>query len=480
MEELSENVRSFYSGHIKRLHNPKPMEFMRECVASHQPCILTGILNETEWKCLDNWKTSEEFLKRAPSTVDVNITPDGLGDSVNSMTKKFMIPLEMEMKTETFFSMLDKPDNDNDAIPYLSSQNDNLRLKMPILLNDCSNSLPLADECFDCLPEAINLWIGDERSISSLHKDYFENMYCVIRGTKTFTLMPPTDIAFVPTSEFPMKTYKYNPPSDGDGDGDGNVNRDVSSSGNGTQHDDWRPQKGDLIMTEIYHEQDDEPKNGDNKNKLCDPIPWIWLDPNDPDAIKKHSLFKYASPMFDIEVHAGEVLYLPSMWLHRVSQKNLTISVNFWYDMKFDFKYCFMKSASYLADTITKNDFNSNVSSSLANVDVKNNNNNSNSNSNSNENEYENEKQINIDDAANTNPNQSINANAYGYGYGYGYAYSNAPKRAKKREQGIKKKEEEWKHLQELATKDMLNEIVLLKIKQQEKEIEALILKDLL
>lgn len=27
------------------------------------------------------------------------------------------------------------------------------------------------------LPEAINIWIGDERSITSWHKDPFENLY---------------------------------------------------------------------------------------------------------------------------------------------------------------------------------------------------------------------------------------------------------------------------------------------------------------
>lgn len=29
------------------------------------------------------------------------------------------------------------------------------------------------------LPEAVNLWIGDERSVTSWHKDPFENIYAV-------------------------------------------------------------------------------------------------------------------------------------------------------------------------------------------------------------------------------------------------------------------------------------------------------------
>jgi len=31
-------------------------------------------------------------------------------------------------------------------------------------------------------PDATNLWIGDERSVTSFHKDHYENIYCVIRG----------------------------------------------------------------------------------------------------------------------------------------------------------------------------------------------------------------------------------------------------------------------------------------------------------
>ncbi|KAG8049829.1 hypothetical protein GUJ93_ZPchr0009g938 [Zizania palustris] len=44
-------------------------------------------------------------------------------------------------------------------------------------------------------------------------------------------------------------------------------------------------------------------------------------------------------------VRAGEMLYLPSMWFHHVSQSpgpnGLTIAVNYWYDMQFDIKYAY-------------------------------------------------------------------------------------------------------------------------------------------
>ena len=42
-------------------------------------------------------------------------------------------------------------------------------------------------------PDAVNFWFGDDKSVTSLHKDPYENCYAVIRGQKTFILYPPTE-----------------------------------------------------------------------------------------------------------------------------------------------------------------------------------------------------------------------------------------------------------------------------------------------
>jgi peptidyl-lysine (3S)-dioxygenase / protease len=39
-------------------------------------------------------------------------------------------------------------------------------------------------------PDAINLLIGNEKSVTAMHKDPMENIYVQIRGRKHFTLMP--------------------------------------------------------------------------------------------------------------------------------------------------------------------------------------------------------------------------------------------------------------------------------------------------
>ena len=65
------------------------------------------------------------------------------------------------------------------------------------------------EEAFGVAPDAVNLWMGDSRAVSSMHKDFYENLYCVIRGQKHFTLLPPTDMAYVRYVEGIGAKYKF-------------------------------------------------------------------------------------------------------------------------------------------------------------------------------------------------------------------------------------------------------------------------------
>lgn len=41
-----------------------------------------------------------------------------------------------------------------------------------------------------------------------MHKDPYENIYCVISGYKDFILIPPVDMCFVPRKKYPTGIYK--------------------------------------------------------------------------------------------------------------------------------------------------------------------------------------------------------------------------------------------------------------------------------
>jgi hypothetical protein len=64
-----------------------------------------------------------------------------------SSEEVFVYPLECYMTTQLFKDMILNPLSD-DAVPYLSLQNDNLRVDMAELMDDIQPSLEIADEAF--------------------------------------------------------------------------------------------------------------------------------------------------------------------------------------------------------------------------------------------------------------------------------------------------------------------------------------------
>ena len=133
----------------------------------------------------------------------------------------------------------------------------------------------------------------------AVHKDPYENIYCVVRGHKDFILHPPSDLPWLYYQDFDQAVYHR-------GDGEALV---------------AQPLVG-------------QPK-----------VPWISVDPLAPDA-SKHPLYCRHSTPVRCRVEAGDVLYLPSLWFHHLRQSHGCIAVNFWYDMEFDAKYTYFNFLS--------------------------------------------------------------------------------------------------------------------------------------
>jgi len=343
LQRLSEDTGDFWTEHsVPVLNNPDAIAFLR-AVCIYHPVIIRGAIDH--WGALRHWSSSYLVDVLGDRTVAVNLTPDGHGDCVKyvdtslwlhvdrevaaasshksseqhvpsdadvaSMRPYFVYPAESDMRLSSFFELLE--DRGRSIVPYLSQQNDNIRASMPELLTDIDPSLPLANAAFDVLePEAINLWIGDERSVSSLHKDHFENMYAVVSGQKIFTLFPPTDAAFLPESEYPTIRYYL------EDNGQNAMRLGLTSTG-------------------------------------CDfpTLRWIHYDPDAACSFHRGSapeLSHFAHPM-RCSLSAGEVLYIPAMWYHRVSQTCRTVAVNYWYDQRFDFRYVFYQMVRRISAT---------------------------------------------------------------------------------------------------------------------------------
>lgn len=165
MEGLSTDVGDFWVGAtIKVLENPTALEFLRDCVAPYQPAIIRGAISD--WPAIKTWNLAtvcEKLNEKLEETcqIKVNVTPDGHGDCLKSLQghdstddslrtedgKIFVYPAECMMPTNDFYEMMTNP-HDGDAAPYLSLQNDNLRLDMPDLMSDIAASLSIAEEAF--------------------------------------------------------------------------------------------------------------------------------------------------------------------------------------------------------------------------------------------------------------------------------------------------------------------------------------------
>lgn len=134
-----------------------------------------------------------------------------------------------------------------------------------------------------------------------MHKDPYENIYCVIDGHKDFILIPPTDLPYVPYKKYSVGVY-----------------RNVRSEGFSVDF----KQK---LSSDLEHEM----------------IEWVAVDPLRPDY-KECPQYANAS-VYKVRVEKGDCLYLPSLWFHHVQQSHKCIAVNYWYDMEFDLKYCYYK-----------------------------------------------------------------------------------------------------------------------------------------
>ncbi|CAM9247938.1 unnamed protein product [Choristocarpus tenellus] len=268
---------------------PSALTFFKDFVSKNTPVIIEGGMKS--WRATRAWDLASLRQEQAKLEVTVNITPDGRGDCVVEQDGAlvFVKPEERRMTFDTFVDLISNTSG-HCGVPYLSHQNDCLRADFPVLARDVEPCLGFAKEAFGNEPDAVNLWIGDDRAVSSVHKDHYENMYCVVRGEKQFTLLPPSDVMFLYEQLYPQARY-----------------------------------------------QQDAERGAFNVLLEEGSVNWSPVDPACPD-LTRHPLFRYASPI-QCTVQAGEILYLPSLWYHQVEQKGLTIAVNYWHDMDFDHKF---------------------------------------------------------------------------------------------------------------------------------------------
>ncbi|ESO91613.1 hypothetical protein LOTGIDRAFT_122126, partial [Lottia gigantea] len=270
---------------IPRLETPpSPVEFYRNFVSSNKPVVINNLIND--WPALHTWSPDYFREKIGGLKVTATVTPNGYADAV--CDGKFVMPEERSMTMSDFLDVLD---TNSKEVFYIQKQNSNLTEEFQSIIKDVSTNIPLGHDAFGKEPDAVNFWMGDGKAVTSMHRDHYENLYCVISGWKKFLLIPPTDLPFVPYESYETGVYK-------------------------------QQEEGEWLI-------EDDPNTSQ--------VPWIAVDPLNPDLVK-YPQFKKAS-IREVTVFAGETLYLPSLWFHHVQQSHGCIAVNYWYDMEYDIKY---------------------------------------------------------------------------------------------------------------------------------------------
>jgi jumonji domain-containing protein 7 len=273
-------------------------------VSLNRPFIIRN--GADSWKARKKWSAEYLAAVMAGQSVTVAITPHGNADSVIDVSEGgqiFVKPLECE---ETFLDVMSriKSQELNEEFKgptrYAQTQNDNLRNEYNTLFADVPKSIPFARIALDKDPDAINFWLGNSHSTTALHKDNYENIYVQILGQKHFVLLPPVEAACV--NERSVLTATYAP-----------QNSTTLPSG---------IEREDLVVSV------DEPEEY---------VPFATWDPDKP-TMHATPFSQFSQPL-RVTLDEGDMLYLPALWYHKVSQscseEGLCCAVNYWYDLDF-------------------------------------------------------------------------------------------------------------------------------------------------
>ena len=189
--------------HIQR----KRMKNLTDTFRILQGCVPIIITDEvTEWKATNSWSNKYLLDKMQNRNITISVSPDGRADSVKSVSSArkelvFALPLDVSKTFNEFMLYIDAerhqklPYNtdhiSNHHVYYIQFQNSNAFTQFQPLMSDFPTEIEFFSSVIGSKPDAVNVWMGTSKSVTSIHSDVYENAFCVIRGQKTFRLWPP-------------------------------------------------------------------------------------------------------------------------------------------------------------------------------------------------------------------------------------------------------------------------------------------------
>ncbi|KAI9852195.1 MAG: hypothetical protein M1838_001431 [Thelocarpon superellum] len=325
-EAITSLVETYHSLNIPTITElnepPSPLEFMR-FVARNRPFVVRS--GCAAWRATRKWDAAYLRKTMGERLVNVAITPRGNADAVlfeddereeDKSEEASAAPSPPPPGAAMFVKPLETPERFSDFLDHVQAQelepspapsspsppgpnliypkeaeNNNLPDEYAPLAGDVERDIAWARIALERHegPDAVNVWIGNSRSVTALHRDNYENVYCQIVGRKRFVLLPPVEVACVNETRLVSATYIW---------------KEVD--------DDERTKGG---------EEGEEEKNKKKKTKtelvpcLDHPITTIPFPTWDPDRPEEHpTRFSHLSRPMRVELGPSDMLYLPALW----------------------------------------------------------------------------------------------------------------------------------------------------------------------
>ncbi|KAI0408233.1 cupin-like domain-containing protein [Xylaria palmicola] len=293
--ELLTSYNELNSSRIGELdEEPSPLEFMRY-VAHNTPFVVRR--GAADWTATRTWDAAYLRSTLAGHKVNVAVTPFGNADAPTADGEGRTVFVKPHEEDQEFGGFLDyvmrqekagsldgeRQAGEGDEVRYAQTQNDNLRHEYISLFSQVEKSIAFARIALEREPDAINMWIGNSRSVTALHRDNYENVYVQIAGRKHFVLLPPLFQPCVNERDLEPATY-------------------VRSRGEGRPEGEKENDGLVLRMDEAV----------DENGVKAPTVPFATWDPDTPDVCA--TPYSHLAEPMRVSLEPGDMLYLPAMW----------------------------------------------------------------------------------------------------------------------------------------------------------------------
>ena len=260
---------------VPRVHSPSERQLYDDFVSRNLPCIITGALDPSAFPPLRTFKDCA-YLRGRCGHRHVPVK----GHYTDDEGRRVFFNRNDEVRRVTLSRYLDALDlaAANGRTPDLYLAKVPLRDHLQELAADVHAARVSPETAYGAcfgplLPDGVHMYFGGGGNTTPTHFDAYENLMLVVEGTKRLLLFPPgeCDNLYVTRAGGAHFAYSAIQPM-------------------------VRPQDRDRYESKIF------PRFNDAR---C----------------------------IEVEVHAGEVLYLPIYWWHGVSGTGRNCILNWWFDM---------------------------------------------------------------------------------------------------------------------------------------------------